>query len=200
MTHQFVETIKIADGKPQALALHQERMERTIRHFFPSLTVMPQLQTLIIPRADMTLYKARVVYGEHGVENVEYAPYAMREIESLKVVVDNDIEYAYKSTDRSLLNTLTAKKGDSDDIIIVKRGLVTDTSFTNLAMYDGTQWLTPKHPLLHGTKRTALLQTDIIKEADITLKQLRQAQKVCLFNAMIDFGLLTVHCHNIDFT
>lgn len=35
----------------------------------------------------------------------------------------NDIDYSYKSTDRTELNRLTAQKGDCDDIVIVKNGL-----------------------------------------------------------------------------
>ena len=31
---QFVETIKVKNGKALALAYHQARMERTIAHFF----------------------------------------------------------------------------------------------------------------------------------------------------------------------
>ena len=37
MAQQFVETIKIKEGEAQAIAYHQERLERTLRHFFPSL-------------------------------------------------------------------------------------------------------------------------------------------------------------------
>ena len=73
---------------------------------------------------------------------------------------------------------------------------MTDTSFTNLAIYDGTDWLTPKHPLLAGTKRAWLLQRGIIREADITLADLLKAPKVSLFNSMIDFGEMEIFSCN----
>lgn len=201
MKHQFVETIKIKDGEARALSYHQSRMERTIRQFFPSLcsASMPSLRRLVIPTANMNCYKARVVYGEQGVEKVEYAPYAMHNIESLQVVEDNTITYDYKSTDRSCLNALIEKKGACDEIIIVKHGLLTDTSFTNLAIYDGKQWLTPKHPLLPGTKRAPLLEKGIIIEANITLDDLLKADKLSLFNAMIEFGEMEVAISNVHF-
>lgn len=198
MKQQFVETIKIKNGKALALPYHQARMERTIRRFFPSFpsfTSFPSiasadinLSSLISPKEEMDFYKARVVYGAQGVEAIEYAPYKMKEIHSLKVVEDDSIDYTYKSTDRSALNALAAQKGDCDEIIIIKNGLITDTSFTNLALFDGNRWLTPKHPLLLGTKRAQLLEAGIIKEAELTLEDLRKAEKVSLFNAMIDFG------------
>lgn len=202
MAQQFVETIKIKGGEAQAIAYHQERMERTIRHFFPSLcnaTSMPSLEKLVAPTADMDFYKARVVYGEQGVKDITYAAYAMREIRSLQVVENDAIMYDYKSADRSSLNALVAQKGDCDEIIIVKHGLLTDTSFTNLAIYDGNHWITPKRPLLLGTKRAALLDKGIIQEADITLNDLRNAVKVSLFNAMIEFGEREVPIGNVRF-
>lgn len=201
MAQQFVETIKIKDGKAQALAYHQERMVRTIRKFFPSLcnASMPSLERLINPTANMDFYKARVVYGENGVETVEYAPYSMRKISSLKVVEDNTIVYDYKSTDRSSLNALVEKKGSSDDIIIVKHGLLTDTSFANLAIYDGKHWTTPRHPLLPGTKRAALLDKGIIHEADVALEDLQNANRLSLFNAMIEFGEMEIAIENVHF-
>lgn len=198
MKQLFVETIKIKNGKARALPYHQARMERTIRRFFPSFpsfTSFPSiasadinLSSLISPKEEMDFYKARVVYGAQGVEAIEYAPYKMKEIHSLKVVEDDSIDYTYKSTDRSALNALAAQKGDCDEIIIIKNGLITDTSFTNLALFDGNRWLTPKHPLLLGTKRAQLLEAGIIEEAELTLEDLRKAEKVSLFNAMIDFG------------
>lgn len=202
MVQQFVETIKIKGGEAQAIAYHQERLERTLRRFFPSLcnaTSMPSLEKLVAPTADMDFYKARVVYGEQGVKDITYAAYAMREIRSLQVVENDAITYDYKSTDRSSLNALVAQKGDCDEIIIVKHGLLTDTSFTNLAIYDGNHWITPKRPLLLGTKRAALLDKGIIQEADITLNDLRNAVKVSLFNAMIEFGEREVPIGNVRF-
>lgn len=202
MAQQFVETIKIEKGEAQAIAYHQERLERTLRHFFPSLcnaTSMPSLEKLVAPTADMDFYKARVVYGEQGVKDITYAAYAMREIKSLQVVENDAITYDYKSTDRRSLNALVAQKGDCDEIIIVKHGLLTDTSFTNLAIYDGCHWITPKRPLLLGTKRAALLDKGIIQEADITLNDLRNAVKVSLFNAMIEFGEREVPIGNVRF-
>ena len=113
------------------------------------------------------------------------------------IVKDNDIDYSFKSTDRTCLNRLATQKGDCDEIIIIKNGLVTDTSFTNIAIYKHGMWLTPKHPLLLGTKRAALLEKGIIQEADITVDDLMKAEKVSLFNAMIDFGQKEVMAHDI---
>ena len=110
---QFVETIKIKDGKALNLSFHQSRMCRTMRHFFADAPV-PALADVLSPTPDMQFYKARVLYDGQGVVDVQYAPYTMREIRSLKVVVDDRIDYSFKSADRSGLNRLTAQKGECD--------------------------------------------------------------------------------------
>ena len=193
---QFVETIKIEDGKALNLNFHQARMERTMRHFFVH-TPVPMLSDVLSPTPDMHFYKARVVYGGQGVKDVQYAPYKMREIRSLKLVEDNEIDYSFKSTDRACLNSLTAQKGDCDEVLIVKNGLLTDTSFTNIAVFDGERWLTPRHPLLMGTKRASLLERQVIREADISVETLMKAQKVSLINAMIDLGEIEISIANV---
>lgn len=193
---QFVETIKIEDVKALNLSFHQSRMCRTMRHFFADAPV-PALADVLSPTPDMHFYKARVVYGGQGVEDVQYAPYKMREIRSLKLIEDNEIDYSFKSTDRACLNRLTARKGDCDEVLIVKNGLLTDTSFTNIAVFDGERWLTPKHPLLLGTKRASLLERQVIKEADISVETLMNAQKVSLINAMVDLGEIEISIANV---
>ena len=63
----------------------------------------------------------------------------------------------------------------------------------------GKHWGTPRHPLLPGTKRAALLDKGMIQKADITLEDLRNANKVSLFNAMIDFGEIEIAIENVHF-
>lgn len=188
MNPQFVETLKMANSKVANLSYHQARMERTVRHFFPTLatTHMPCLQQSIVPQATLETLKVRVVYGAQGIETIEYIPYTPRTIRTLRIVTSNTIDYTYKSTDRSALNALLAQRGTCDDIVILKNNLVTDTSFTNIAIYNGNQWLTPRTPLLAGTQRASLLHNGAIQEADITTHMLLQAQDIRIFNAMID--------------
>ena len=62
------------------------------------------------------------------------------------------------------LNSLFQIRQDKDDILIVKNGLLTDTSIANIALYDGNDWYTPLHPLLKGTKRAELLDKGVLKE------------------------------------
>lgn len=196
MTQCFVETIKVVDGVPMNLSYHQARLERTFRHFFVGMPP-PQLEASLASAPRFGLCKARVVYGSQGIKEVQYAPYALREIRTLKIVRDDRIDYSFKSTDRTELNRLAAQKGECDEIIIVRNGLLTDTSFSNIALLDGKRWITPRRPLLMGVKRAFLLDKSVLQEADITLEDLMKARKVSLINAMMELGELEVGIENI---
>ena len=107
------------------------------------------------------------------------------------------LDYTYKSAGREPLNCLFALRGACDDILIVKQGLLTDTSIANIALSDGTHWYTPAHPLLKGTRRAALLEEGILQEKDIRPEDLPSFSTVRLFNAMIDWGELELPVRNI---
>ncbi len=113
-----------------------------------------------------------------------------RDIKSFKIILDNEIEYSKKYLNRDSLDKLYEQKKDADEIIIIKDGLVTDTSIANIAIFNGTNWLTPKSPLLEGTTRNRLLEEKYIYEADITVDILKSAKRIALMNAMIDFDIL----------
>ncbi|HEY6915657.1 MAG TPA: aminotransferase class IV, partial [Paludibacter sp.] len=70
----------------------------------------------------------------------------------------------------------------------VKNGLLTDTSYCNIALYDGQNWFTPRVPLLYGVNRAELLLEEKLIEKDIAVEELKSYEKIALFNAMIEFG------------
>ena len=131
--------------------------------------------------------KMKVKAAGKEVEEVTYAPYQMRQVSSLHLVVSDTIDYTYKSAHREELNALYAQKGMADDILIVRNGYLTDTSIANVALYDGDTWFTPAHPLLRGTKRSEFLDRQLIVEKDIPQICLKDYSHIMLFNAMIDW-------------
>ena len=127
-----------------------------------------------------------MVYGK-DIEAIEFKPYQPRTIKSLKLVEDDEIDYAFKYADRESINLLYERRGTYDDILIVKNNLITDTSFCNIIFFDGQKWVTPELPLLKGTKRQQLLDEGIINEARILVEDLGSFKKFMLINAMLDF-------------
>ena len=182
----FIETIRIEDGNIYNLDYHTERFNRTRAAFWKDSTSLI-LQEFISPQSLQGIHKCRIVYGRE-IEEITYAPYQMREVSSLRLVVADTIDYTYKSTNREDLNILYAQRERADDVLIVRNGYLTDTSIANVALYDGKMWYTPSHPLLRGTKRAELLDRQLIVERDISQTHLGEYSKVMLFNAMIDWG------------
>ncbi len=132
------------------------------------------------------LFKCRVIYSIQ-IEIIEFIPYNIPSIKSLKIVVDNQIEYSHKYLNRAQLHKLYEQKDDCDDILIAINGLITDTYFANILFYNGKEWVTPAKPLLKGTQRAKLLQEEKIKTADIRLEDLKYFEKARMINAMIRF-------------
>ena len=167
------------------LPLHEARMNATRVHF-ASHAAPISLQKWLddAPLSDERI-KARVVYDVDGVCETTFLTYKRREIQWLRMVEDNDICYTFKSTDRHELDRLLALRDGCDEVLIVKNGLITDTSFTNVAFFDGHKWFTPAQPLLNGTMRQWLLQRGRLTEAQITPASLASFQRIMLFNAMI---------------
>jgi len=130
-----------------------------------------------------------LVYNQYDI-SVSYHEYKKRDISSLKLIFNNEIDYSMKSTFREELDNLYSQRGECDDILIIKELLVTDTSIANIAFYNHGMWITPKNPLLKGTTRARLLDEGKLVEADIKVQELRSFSKVALLNAMTDFDVL----------
>lgn len=175
----FFETIKCNDFEIFNLKYHQKRVAKTIGKNL-------NLQEYINPISNETL-RCKVIYNENEILDVRYFPYKRREIRSFKVVFDDTLNYSKKYLNREKLDELFLKKDSCDEIIIVKNGIVTDTSIANIAIfYDGV-WITSKNCLLEGTSRARLLEQKEIFEKDISLDMLKNSSKIALMNAMIGF-------------
>ena len=174
--YQFIETIRIEKGNACNLFYHNRRLNEVRRYFRPECAPL-HLEDYLHLSADMNGVKCRVIYTEEGITEVSYSLYEMRPVRSLRMVCSDTIDYSFKSTDRRKLNSLFQIRQDKDDILIVKNGLLTDTSIANIALYDGNDWYTPLHPLLKGTKRAELLDKGVLKEKEIKKIPLTKKKK-----------------------
>ena len=179
----------VEGGRIANLRYHNRRLNLTRRHFWPDSPDLDLgLAITIPPHAEGC--KARVVYGREGITELTFSPYSMRDIRTVRLVDGGDIHYEYKSTDRSALQRLAGQKDGCDEVLILRHGLVTDTSFTNVAFRLGSRWLTPQDPLLKGTRRQQLLDQGIIHQAEIHASDLPMFSHIRLFNAMVGFGAI----------
>lgn len=195
--YQFIESIKLLDGKFYRLELHQERINQIFNTFFQDkekIDLSKVFEKQCIPSTG--LFKTRIVFDEE-VRILEFIPYQLPKINSLKIV-ETDIETTfYKSADREKINHAFSKKEDCDDILFMKNKLITDTSYCNVAFFDGENWFTPKVPLIYGTQRKRLIENKLVVEKDILLSNMKNFQSISLFNAMIEFKDLIIPTESI---
>lgn len=183
---QYLETIRIEEGRACHLPYHNQRMNETRAHL--GLSDGLDLEAVI---GDVSIYqqrtRCRIVYDTE-IRSVEFFPYQIRLVKTLRLVEDNQVDYGCKYADRSALNRCFAQRGACDDVLIVQNGDVTDTTIANVAFWNGETWFTPSTPLLKGTMRASLLDSHQIQEAKIRVEDLSHFSRLRLFNAMISFG------------
>ncbi len=185
----LIESIKIEEGEVQNLAYHQKRCNQSRKILYgvtDTLALSPLIQA---PKS--ALFRCRILYGQH-LHSIEYIPYVPKEIQSIKIVSSN-IDYGLKYANREGLNTLLYSYPDFDEILIEKEGYLSDTSIANIAFYDGSQWVTPKKPLLKGTVRAKLIDECFLKVANISKVDLSKYTHLALMNAMIGFKVLNIN-------
>ena len=185
-TPALFEVIKVQNRQLQNIEYHNNRMSRALNEVFGVKKPILLEQKIIIPeQLNNQIYKCRVIYS-NKIEKIEFEPYQSRKINSLKIVTHDTIDYSVKYYDRKIINELYEQRGDCDDILIIKNGFVTDTSYANIVFWDGKNWITPTTPLLPGTKRKKLMDEKKIIEKEIKVSDLQSFEKARIINAMID--------------
>jgi len=195
---RFIESIKLQDGAFYRMEYHQNRVRLTFEKFFPDSEIIDlskAFKPLEIPQKGV--FKCRVLYSSE-IQLIEFVPYTRRDIKMLKLVETDIDSLPYKIEDRSLYNAAFAKRELCDDVLMVKNGLLADTSYCNIALFNGSEWFTPRVPLLYGTNRAQLLSETVLIEKDMKVDEIYNYQQIALFNAMIEFGELVLDINQIE--
>lgn len=195
----LIESIKLLDGQFHNLFYHEQRMNRALKmlcdvdqHF--------DLEAFLqhVEKPKQGLHKCRLIYDDQSRE-IEFVPYTPKHINSLRIVEHDRISYEFKFKDRDLINRLYELRKDSDDILIVKKGYVTDSSYANIVFRRGKRWFTPWSALLKGTVRTKLLEHNLIYEEEIRVEDIKSFESFKLINAMLEFEAPEIEVSNIVF-
>jgi len=197
---QLLETIKCKNGKLENLTFHNLRFNHARRNYFGLSDDINLEEIIHIPENYKSgLFRCRIIYSTE-IKKIEFLPHQYKVVERLKLVISNKIDYHLKFADRSSLQNLFEKRGDCDDILIVKNGCITDSFTANPVFFDGKKWWTPNTPLLPGTQRARLLKEKKIFECRITPDDLKKFNKAGLINAMQNLNEMPViEITNIEF-
>lgn len=195
----LVESIKYLDGRFYNVDLHQSRMNNSRKAIFGlsnPLSLDNYLKSMTCPPKG--LFKCRLIYSRDIIGH-ELKGYELRKINSLKLLFDDQIDYVFKYLDRPALDLLFQSKGDNDEILIVKNGLVTDAYYYNVVFQKDNMYYTPSSPLLQGVQRQFLLDSKIILKKKIKVSEISKFGKVHLINAMTPLNKLTIPIENIEY-
>jgi 4-amino-4-deoxychorismate lyase len=184
---RFFETIKCEDGKLQLIDFHNERLMLTQSHFFGTKSSINLQEIITIPCDLKTgIVKVRVEYSKF-IENISFEQYQIKNHNKLKLIFSDHISYPYKYIDRQALNEFLIDNEEFDDVIFIKNKELTDTSYTNIALFKNNTWYTPETPLFSGVKRRLLIENQTLIPETIKLEDMSSFQKIAFINAMRDF-------------
>jgi len=181
--HPCFETIQIKDFKPLHVSFHNERFWLTCKEYL-QVDCKIDLSSLINPPTANC--RCKIAYD--GVDfGVEYAPIPQNRKFERFCIVQAPRDYPYKFTNREWLDAL---REGYDDAILVRDGLLLDSTIANIALKIDGKWFTPQVPLLPGTTRARLIKEGKLTPVPLHVKDLAKAQKVAIMNVLIGFLVL----------
>nr|WP_315027481.1 aminotransferase class IV [uncultured Chryseobacterium sp.] len=189
---QFIESIKVEDQEIFLLELHQKRVNQTFSHFGKEDSIDLAKIYKNLQHDEDGLFKLRISYDLEKRIRTQMIPYAIPEIQDFQLVENNSYDYSFKFEDRKELDKMKMKS-KAEEIIIVRNNHITDTSFSNLLFLKGKEWFTPTTYLLNGVQRQHLLKQKKIKEAEITLQNIKQFSHFQIINALNDFDDMFIY-------
>lgn len=200
--YPLFETLCIDNGRICNAEWHCRRFETSYSSLYrhcPTYSLFDN--THISSEYNTGIFRLRISYNESSTKT-EIEPYITKNITRLKVwAVAPSFDYSLKYTDRSVINNLFSQRGCCDDVLIIKDGMVTDTSVCNIVFFDGQKWITPSTPLLCGTARARLLADGTIEERPVAESDIHKFEAFRLINALRHFDTVatTTTDNIIDF-
>lgn len=183
---QLLESIKCQDGVLYNLAAHQNRMRTSMHKLLgveAKLDLKRAIKKVAIPRKG--LYKCRIIYGR-DINRIEFVAYERNAVIDVAFIEDNTMSYSHKLLDRSCIEKHTKTLSYDTEVVFIKKDRITDASYSNIALYNGTEWHTPTYPLLKGTMRNRLLEEGKIKRQDIMYNDIKAYSHISFINALND--------------
>jgi len=180
------ETIKISEGTPQNLKYHINRIRSSRLNLFGE-AFSNDIEKFL---SNFTLnsnknYKLKVLYSK-SIIDYRISEYSIIPKRGIKFYELPELKYPYKFVNRKIFEEIE-KDLELDEIgIITQNGYLTDATYANIVLFDGTNYYTPDNCLLNGTKRAKLLNEKKICSTQIHIRDLNKYKNLQIINAMID--------------
>lgn len=196
--YPLFETIRLEANMVLNTTWHYERMARSAGLVFnKEIKYFDSLDTELSALRYEKRHRCKLYYNQQDYK-LEISEYKPKEASRICLISENEVTYSLKYTDRKCIEKHTEKLNEGDIPVFVKDKYLTDSSYANIALWNGHEWHTPDTPLLQGTKRGFLLEKKMIKTATITLHDLGKYQKLMLINAMLDWEEIVINLKELD--
>ena len=186
--YPLFESLCVKNGRVLNGEWHQLRFQKAYQNFFGHQPAFNLLDPIELPQIFCQgIVKLKISYNETG-RQLDFQHYHMQQIQSVRLVPTNDLDYTNKYTEREKLDALFALREGCDDVLIIRNGWITDSYYANVVFFDGKDWWTPELPLLEGTCRARLLANGVIKTIPLQVEDLKNFLGIKLINAMRDMS------------
>lgn len=197
--YPLFESLCVQNGKLLNSKWHRLRFEIAFKSLFGTSPTFDLLEGIDIPKSfTQGKVKLKVLYNATE-RDFQFQHYKIQNIQSLRLVTSEDLDYSCKYSKREKLENLFALRDNCDDVLIVKKGLITDSSYANVILFDGSFWWTPSHPLLEGTCRARLLAQGLIKEKILRVTDLKNFKGLKLINALREMNQPMIPIERIEY-
>jgi len=181
----LIETMLVTNRNIENFDYHLKRVKRTHQYYKWKFN-MQEWEGLKEKFTFPQTLRARITYNQKGIKEIELFKIKPREFRKFKLI-HIGFDYFLKKKNRKNFEKLKKRHPGFDEYILIKNNLITDTTISNLAFFTGREWLTPKHPLLKGTKRAELIEKGFLKEETISPSDIRYFKKIAMVNAVLGF-------------
>ena len=183
--YPLLETIRLENGKLMNLDYHKKRMDKSISQLFGNRDLPPIKEMISISgQHESGIFKCRLLYSNTSFK-LRIEAYKKRPINKLLIIENPDIKYDLKYSDRRVFESIINPDERNTEVLITQNSFLSDTTYTNIALKKGSEWITPELPLLEGTQRALLLNEGIIQSGKIRISDLNKYSNIRLFNAMM---------------
>ena len=188
---ELIETMLVTEGSIENFELHIKRVKKTFDYFKWKFN---QKEWEKLKKIDIKkLVRLRVTYNQNGITDIEFFNLKKREFNKFKLI-NIDFDYPFKFKNRKKFQYIHSRYKSFDEFILIKNSLVTDTTISNLAFFTGKEWITPRYPLLKGTKREELIKKGFLKEEIIKKRDLKYFKKFAMINSILGFYERDIKC------
>ena len=130
--YPLFESLCVKNGRVLHGEWHQLRFQKAYQNFFGRQPAFNLLDPIDLPKIFCQgIVKLKISYNKTG-RQLDFQHYHMQQIQSLRLVPTNDLDYTNKYTEREKLDALFALREGCDDVLIIRNGWITDSYYACL--------------------------------------------------------------------